>query len=50
MVPHERQPLKIVIVIGNVIQKVNGFAFEDSQDPFLLFSPGLRIDSDRSSR
>ena len=49
MVLHQGQPLEIVIVIGDVIQKVNGFAFEDSQDAFFLFTPGLRIDADTSA-
>ena len=47
MVLHQRQPLKIVFVIGNMIQKVNRFAFEDSQDAFFLFTPGVRIDAIR---
>src|SRR2546422_1841080 len=45
---HQREPLKIIIPIRNVLEKMNGLAFEDAQDAFFLVGPCATIDVERN--
>ena len=41
---HQRQPLKIVIRVGRLRQKLVRLALEDAQNAALLLRPGARVD------
>ena len=47
MILHEGEPLEIVVAFRYMIEKMDGFAFEDSEDALLLARPGSRVDAKR---
>jgi len=46
VVLHQRQPFEVVIDIRNVVEEVNRFALEDSENSLFLLWPCAWIDSE----
>src|SRR5262245_16061799 len=47
VVLHESQPFKIVLLVGHVIEEMNGLSFKDSENPLFLVAPRAVIDAER---